>query len=51
MLKYALSHLFNVPQYWYKSEAITNLATSKDPAIIITSVEAPANSFDSPLTL
>ena len=31
-------------------KAITNLDTSKDPAIIITSREAPANNFDRPVT-
>ena len=34
----------------YNRDAITSLATSNEPAIIITSVDAPAKSFDKPLT-
>ena len=48
--KYVLSNLLIVFQYWYKREATTNLATSKAPAIIITSVLAPANRCDKPNT-
>ena len=44
------SNLFTFSQYWYRNEAITNLATSKDEAIMITAKLAPTNSFDKPLT-
>ena len=50
IVRYVLSSLFKVSQYWYSNEAITNLATSSEPAIIITSNVAPANNLDRPLT-
>ena len=48
--KYALSHLFIVPQYWYNNEATISLANSNEPAIINTSVVAPANCLLKPNT-
>ena len=39
-----------VVQYWYSKEAVTNLANSNEPAIIITCVAAPANNLLSPKT-
>jgi len=49
-VRYVLRYLFNVFQYRYNRDAITNLATSNEPAIIITSTDAPANSLLKPLT-
>jgi hypothetical protein len=36
--------------YWYNSDAITSLATSKEAVIITTATTAPANNLLRPLT-
>ena len=41
---------FVLSQYWYNTDAITSLANSSDPAIIMTCTLAPANSLDKPTT-